>query len=173
MKYPLELFVSKRLTHMAPLLAGAMLVSCSNSHTPHPPSGRLTASITPVNQRNWVKVSSRPPVWYPRGVPSDAQTDFRSGEWVYTGDVAGTRFFIPFKGVPKSKRQALREEALALRSENKRNEINNEGKRNVKAAAATVALIPVAIALSPLVFAGMIYTPWYFHRESENPALQR
>jgi len=66
----------------------------------------------------WVKVRSAPPIWYPRGVSTDCPTDHRNGDWVYTEDAAGTRFFIPRHGLSKERRNVLLNEAAAARNEN-------------------------------------------------------
>ncbi len=66
---------------------------------------------------HWVQVSKRPPTFYPRGVSANCKTDCNSGEWVYAGDAAGSRFFIPLHGLGNMSRKTLVNEALAARSE--------------------------------------------------------
>jgi hypothetical protein len=83
----------------------------------------------------WVKVSSQPPTYYPGGVPADCPTDHWSGEWVYTGDEKGTRYFIPLHGMG-DKREALVHDALSKRSALKLDTIEAEDReilvRNVR-----------------------------------------
>jgi hypothetical protein len=80
----------------------------------------------PVTRKNWVMVSSQPPTYYPTGVAPDIPTDHRSGEWVYTDDERGSRYFIPLHGLGTTLRQDLVEEALAARSDRKMEQIAAE-----------------------------------------------
>ncbi|MDA7651994.1 hypothetical protein N8582_02245 [Akkermansiaceae bacterium] len=83
--------------------------------------------------KGWVKVSSEPPTWYPRGVPADHPTDYRSGEWIHLKDTANTRFFIPLHGLLSEKRKALEAEAMAARHpELIRNENNKDIAQTAK-----------------------------------------
>jgi hypothetical protein len=60
---------------------------------------RKTRTTTvPVSSQHWVKVSSRPPTFYPRGVAVNVPTDCQSGEWVDTADAQAPRYFIPLHG---------------------------------------------------------------------------
>jgi hypothetical protein len=79
------------------------LNQCSPSSDTIPqPTGAGASS-----SRHWVKVSSRPPTFYPRGVAADCATDVHSGEWVYTDDAQGTRYFIPVRDWGRTPRQTL------------------------------------------------------------------
>ena len=149
------------LLAMLVLPSTILLNQCASTNTPK----TETPAVSSVVSNHWVKVSSRPPIYYPRGVPADSSTDFRSGAWVYTEDASDTRFFIPFKGIAPAKRQALLQEALALRSEKKRNQIENEGKLN----ATTVGTAATAAAVTPVVFPVFVaaevlgtFVPWIY-----------
>ena len=73
------------------LLAPALLLSQCAPTTP--PQKVAVVAVAPGH---WVKVSARPPTYYPRGVANDVPTDHRSSDWVSSADDRGTRFFIPF-----------------------------------------------------------------------------
>jgi hypothetical protein len=102
------------LHHLYPCLVclvfAFMAISCQ---TATPPAADVTKAPT---RSHWVKVSSQPPTYYPRGVAADHPADHWSGEWVDTGDDHGTRYFIPFHGLGGSDRQMLVKEALSRRS---------------------------------------------------------
>jgi len=141
------------------VMAGSLLSACAPTAIQTPPA---TAAVPSINAAHWTKVTSKPPTWYPRGVAADCPTDFRSGEWISTGDAHGTRFFIPVKGIPTGKRQDLLHEALAFRSEKQRREIREEGKENLRAAGVAVALAPVAV---PGILAAEVvgtFVPWIY-----------
>lgn len=146
---------------MLVLPSALLLNQCAQTHAPKPE----TPAVSSVASNHWVKVSSRPPIFYPRGVSADCATDFRSGEWVSTENASDTRFFIPFKGIAPARRQALLQEALALRSEKKRDQIKNEGKLN----ATTVGAAATAVALSPVILPAFVaaevlgtFVPWIY-----------
>ena len=154
---------TKRLHLLAMLvLPSALLLNqCAPTHAPKP---ETPVDLSAVSE-HWVKISSRPPIFYPQGVPADCATDFRSGEWVSTENASDTHFFIPFKGIAPAKRQALLQEALDLRSEKKRNQIENEGKLN----ATTVGTAATAAAVTPVVFPVFVaaeilgtFVPWIY-----------
>jgi hypothetical protein len=111
------------LRKIASLICGISLVSCGSTQ-PKPPPVLAVPKSAPGS--HWVKVSSRPPTFYPRGVPASAPTDHRNGEWVYTGDDQGTRFFIPHHPRATTSREILLEEALAARSQRKLDQIAAE-----------------------------------------------
>lgn len=91
-------------------ILAAVSCSCSTSR-----GVDSSTHVAPKLSKGWVKVSSKPPTWYPRGVPADHPTDYRSGEWIYLKDNADTRFFIPLHGLLLEKRKALETEAMAAR----------------------------------------------------------
>lgn len=97
------------------LLFAICLSSCATTprqtNAPTGPAPDISVSTS----GHWVKVRSNPPTWYPRGTRSDCPTDFRSGEWVVTGDHDGTRYFIPLHVTGEIPRKALVKEALAAR----------------------------------------------------------
>lgn len=111
------------LHHLAAtILPAALLLSqCAPTPTPKPTkdTAPCTATAVAVPSRHWVKVSSRPPTFYPRGVAADCPTDCQSGEWVHTGDALNSRYFIPLHGCGGIPRQTLVKEALAARSARK------------------------------------------------------
>ncbi len=92
------------------VILAAVTSSCATSKKSDP-----STHVAPAIGRSWVKVKSKPPTWYPRGVPADHPTDFYSGEWFYLEDTADTRFFIPIHGLLPDKRKALKAEAMAAR----------------------------------------------------------
>lgn len=75
-----------------------------------------------------MKVSSKPPTYYPSGVPEDHPTDYRSGKWIYLKDTADTRFFIPIHGLLPEKRKALKAEAMAARHKDLTRNVNSEDR---------------------------------------------
>jgi len=89
--------------------------------------------------QHWVNVSSHPPTFYPHGVAVDCPTDYQSGEWIYTGDAQGTRFFIPLRGIVGIPRQSLVQEALDARSERVKRQIAHE---NIKTGVLQILLLP-------------------------------
>lgn len=103
--------------------AALSAVSCQLSDIP--PKAN---PATPVVRDHWVKVTARPPTYYPRGVPADTSTDHWSGEWVDTGDDLGTRYFIPLHGLGGVDRRSLVQEALAARSDKKLAQIAAEDR---------------------------------------------
>jgi hypothetical protein len=115
---------------LASVVFAFMAISCQ---TATPPAADVTKGPT---QSHWVKVSSQPPTYYPRGVAADHPTDHWSGEWVDTGDDHGTRYFIPFRELGGIDRQRLVNEALSARSERKLAAIADEDEeirlRNIR-----------------------------------------
>lgn len=105
--------IQRLLPVSACLLFAMVAISCQTST---PPATDVTKAPT---RSYWVKVSSQPPTYYPRGVAADHPTDHWSGEWVDTGDDRGTRYFIPFRDLGGIDRQMLVTEALSRRSERK------------------------------------------------------
>lgn len=105
------------LHHLYPGFACLVLafaaISCG---TTTPPSADVPKTVI---RSHWVKVSSQPSIYYPRGVAANVPTDHWRGEWVDTGDEHGTRYFIPFRDLGGTARQMLVKEALSQRSERK------------------------------------------------------
>jgi len=135
------------------LVLVALINSCSTtvSQLRTVPAG--SPSIAPAATSRWVKIHPDPPTWYPRGTPADHPTDYRSGEWLYTEDAVGSRYFIPVRGIAKERREALRKEALAARSPRKVARIAGEDAlRVVGAGAATVLVLtpPGLLALGAM-----------------------
>ena len=113
-------------------LASPLASSCSTSQPPQAGSESHTAQ--------WVKVKESPPTWYPRGVSADHPTDHNNGEWIYTEDEVGTRYFIPIHGLPPDRRQALLADAWASRSPEKSQRIHDEESRRKFGSAASYIL---------------------------------
>jgi hypothetical protein len=95
------------------------LASCSSSSNPD-------SKTSPVafQPNHWHKVRSNPPTYFPKGVPADHPTRFSDGSWVFTGDKADTRYFIPAGGVASKN---LITEAMATMTPNRRKEVNKGG----------------------------------------------
>jgi hypothetical protein len=120
---------------LLPILA-SFASSCSNTT----PSGTSSG----INSAQWVKVKKQPPTWYPRGIPADFSTDHKDGEWIDTEDEVGTRFFIPLRGLPPDRRNALLSEALAARTSEKSQRIHDEEtKRKFGSAAIYLLVAPI------------------------------
>lgn len=126
------------------------------------PVKNVVKNAVAISAERWVKISANPPTFYPRGVAAGVQTDFRSGEWVSTEDDHGTRFFIPFKGIPGGQREALLQEALAHRSDRKRSRIAEEDRVKPEVLVTTAALMPIII---PAMTAVAVIAPWWYFRD--------
>lgn len=96
------------------LLAIGSLASCGTS------SIDRTASSTTFRPTHWHKVRSQPPTYFPKGVSSGHPTDAADGMWVYSGDTAGTRYFIPVRGVDTN---ALVAEAMSTMTPERREQV--------------------------------------------------
>lgn len=128
------------------LLLVALTLSCTTS-------ARYTRlDGTPaLTTGHWTKVRSDPPTYFPKGVPADHPTTHHDGSWVSTGDAQGTRFFIPFRGKLPAEYSELVSEALAERDPSKAEALAEEDRREQQAAAAGIALAPLALPLMPIV----------------------
>lgn len=136
------------------LLAAVMVSSCATTQSNPKAETQSAHAIS----NSWWKVSSNPPTLYPRGVAADHPTDHHSGDWIYTEDPRGTRFFIPHHGLPAAQRKTLLAEALASRSPEKiRNTTNQEAGRKLGTGAGAVIAAPVLTAgwLFMVIFGGM------------------
>ena len=135
---------------LAASLCAVFAVSCQSANPPPGPQVRPA----PVS-RQWVKVSSQPPTFYPRGVSRDCPTDYQSGEWVETGDAAGSRYFIPLHTPAGPPRRDLVNEALAMRSERKMHEIANQDVADGRDQLVRFAKYsPILVPLNTVVIAG-------------------
>jgi hypothetical protein len=135
-----------KLRIMPGLACLLIVIAAASCQTTTPPAADATKTLTPSH---WVKVSSQPPTYYPRGVSADHSTDHWSGEWVYADDAKGSRYFIPIHGLGTVNRQSLIQEALSARSEKKLakiaaedREIRNKGLRK------SFILIPANLLLA-------------------------
>ena len=131
----------------------AVTCSCSTSREVD-----SSTHVVPQMSKGWVKVSSEPPTWYPRGVPADHPTDYRSGEWIYLKDTADNRFFIPLHGLLPEKRKALQAEAMAARHPDLiKNENNKDIAQTAKGVGGGFILAIGHVILS--IFTGGMYLP--------------
>jgi hypothetical protein len=101
--------VRRLLPHACACLA---LVSCQTTSPPAVQSGKV-----PYQAGHWTMVASKPPTYFPRGVPAGAPTNWQDGEWFRICDAAGTRYFIPFKIPAGSNRGRLVSEVCSLRTD--------------------------------------------------------
>ncbi len=87
---------------------------------------------------HWHKVDHSPPTYFPKGVPADHPTAFSDGSWVFTGDKAKTRYFIPLHGVAS---KSLKREAMARRTPEKQRKLDKEREidRGIRGAAKDLA----------------------------------
>jgi len=124
------------------ILPCALLLSQCAPTPPAAPTPPQAAAPVAFSSHHWVRVSPRPPTFYPRGVAADTPTDLHSGEWVYTKDDRDTRFFIPFRGCGGVPRETLVNEAMAARSEKKMRQIAAEDRqlRNNRVAGTVVGI---------------------------------
>jgi hypothetical protein len=109
------------------LLAALLLSQCAPTGGTPPQA----ATAVPVTSQHWVKVSSHPPTFYPRGIAANYPTDCHSGEWVSTADAQDTRYFVPFHGLGGQSRQDLVNEMLSMRSERKLNQLAAEDRKSL------------------------------------------
>lgn len=123
------------------IILAAVTSSCSTSGESDP-----STHVAPPISRSWVKVKSKPPTWYPRGVPADHPTGFKDGEWIYLEDTLDTRMFIPLHGLLPDKAKALKAEAMAARHPKTVRRIGNvEAVRKTKAAGSFIIMLPFMI----------------------------
>lgn len=100
-------------------------------------------------------VASKPPTYYPRGVPADAPTNWQDGEWFRICDTAGTRYFIPFKTPAASNRERLVSEVCSLRTGDYQRQIAAEDTAEIKDQAKRFAKhSPVLVPLNTVLFFG-------------------
>jgi hypothetical protein len=98
------------------------------------------------NESCWYQVRQDPPVFYPVGVPKDAVTDYRHGEWIAAGN-DGALWFVPFGGARGNSAGELTRQALAMRTDKQRNILRREKVREaVFATIGTVALTTTTVA---------------------------
>lgn len=134
----------RSLARLAALgFVAATISSCSTNPGKLDPG---THAIPPVS-KSWVKVRSKPPTWYPRGVAADYPTDHHSGSWIHAEDSLGTRFFIPYHGLPPNWREALKSEALAARNPKRVRQIANEDAKDKAATVAGYIVVAPIMAL--------------------------
>lgn len=151
---PLNSMRTKRpnLLAMLALPSGLLLNQCASTHVPEPE----TPEVSSVVSAHWVKVSSRPPTYFPRGVSADRPTDCQSGDWVETGDAVGTKYFIPVACPAGEPREILFEEALSARSARNPQQIEDETRgiqrKDVIAQAASIPLTIFGTILCSLGF---------------------
>ena len=100
-------------------------------------------------------VASKPPTYYPRGVPADAPTNWGDGEWFRICDTAGTRYFIPFKTPAGTNRERLVSEVCSLRTDDYQRQTAAEDAAGTKDQAKRfVKHSPVLVPLNTVLFFG-------------------
>ncbi|SHI65621.1 hypothetical protein SAMN02745181_0592 [Rubritalea squalenifaciens DSM 18772] len=110
--------LSKQLIRGACLLFTAMAFSsCSQTLV------EKQEAVSALDSGRWRQVAKKPPTYYPKGVAEDHLTGASDGYWVYRGDKAGTRFFIPSHGVRGQSGDALIAEALAAATPERKKKI--------------------------------------------------
>jgi hypothetical protein len=116
--------LQKIMCRLSLLFAALAVASCGTGSSGKPGSVALQPA-------HWSKVKNNPPTYYPKGVSADHPTTVSDGMWVMTGDSAGTRYFIPARGVDT---QGLTDEALAARTPEERKRIEKAGAREINPA---------------------------------------
>jgi len=106
------------------LFAAGPLTSCGTSRSTKPVSRPVS-----LQSSHWFKAKNDPPTYFPKGVPADHPTTYKDGSWVMTGDAAGTRYFIPVRGVDT---QALTAEAMSTRTLAERKRIEKRDHADIK-----------------------------------------
>ena len=118
--------MSKMIGGLGFLLAAGSLVSCGTAST-----GKANSSPVSLHSSHWYKAKSNPPTYFPKGVPTDHPTTVSDGSWVMTGDAAGTRYFIPARGVDST---ALTAEAMTAMTSERRKDLMKGGTPDVNLA---------------------------------------
>jgi hypothetical protein len=127
MKSNIHSCISRIASHLTVILLPCVCaISCSTAPSRPPLAVKQSSRVASAASSQWVKVRDNPPTWYPRGTPADCPIDHHSGEWLYTEDSQGTRFFIPYHGLTVDRRKALVAEALAARDPRKARKIAYE-----------------------------------------------
>jgi hypothetical protein len=122
------------------LLFCLALTSCGNGKQ------RFTGPSA-LETGHWYQAKSNPPTYYPKGIRSDHPTKIEDGSWVYAGDQAGTRYFIPDNGADGHSSQDLESEALAAMHPSKKKALKkklNQGDAMNPASTAINATIGAA-----------------------------
>lgn len=98
-----------------------MLASCQSAKIQKPGS---------IDKSHWVKASDHPSSYVVRGYDPTSGTSYSDGEWIETGDTQGSRYFIPYKVTGSVPKPELVKEALAARTEKKRQEIASHNREH-------------------------------------------
>lgn len=125
------------------LLSLFSLSSCttlSTTTSPEPNRKAEEESVAPVIE-GWRLVRIDPPTYFPEGIPTNVETDFKHGEWV-DGGVQGAKWYIPHEGARGLSSRELAEEAFAMRSGTSKSEqaIRKVADVSVKTGLSAVAL---------------------------------
>jgi hypothetical protein len=127
------------------LIATAALNSCGTG-----PNEKPAPKPTTVNHQHWHRVKASPPTYFPKGVASDHPTGNQSdGMWVETGDAAGTRYFIPNRGVDS---RLLVAEALTQVTPEQKKKQNRDEEPGAIGYGARGAIGSAATGLGALLF---------------------
>ena len=108
------------------LVAAASLISWGTSLDAH--RARI-AGPGALETGHWTKVRKNPPTYFPKGMPADHQTDFRSGYWVMPGGAQGNQFFVPLRGYGALSEKDLIAEAWAAATPTERARLEEEARR--------------------------------------------
>ena len=110
-------------------LTAGLLASCKSSAPGKPEKKPIGPVYSALQSGNWQRVQTKPPTYFPKGIPADHPTDYRDGFWVNSGDSQGSRFFIPARGSSISQEQLIAEAMEAMTPE-AREELKRQGKGN-------------------------------------------
>ena len=108
------------------IFAACILVSCGTSSPTKPVSSPVF-----LQSSHWFKAKDNPPTYFPKGVPADHPTTCSDGSWVMTGDAAGTRYFIPLRGVDS---RTLTAEAMTTMTPERSKDLERGGTPDVSLA---------------------------------------
>lgn len=118
--------LTKTLGCLGLIFAACTLVSCGTGSPTKPVSSPVA-----LQSSHWFKAKSDPPTYFPKGVPADHPTTYKDGSWVMTGDAAGTRYFIPLRGVDS---RTLTAEAMSTMTPERCKDLERGGSPDVNLA---------------------------------------
>ncbi|BCX48051.1 hypothetical protein HAHE_19590 [Haloferula helveola] len=110
---------------LTPIVVAVVLCGCMSFTSCGTAEPRFTGPSA-LETGHWYRARTNPPTYYPKGLPREAPTGYRQGSWVYAGDSAGTRFFIPDRGSADLSSRELTSEALAAMAPEKKARLGEE-----------------------------------------------
>ena len=116
------LFSFRGLRNLPFMLALMMLASCQSAKI---------QKTTAFDKTHWVKAFDHPPSYVARGYDPADGTTYSEGEWIESGDAKGSRYFIPYKVTGPVPRPELVKEAIAARTDKKRQEIASHNRKHL------------------------------------------